>query len=112
MERSQRRPLGLSYLAILLLAFNIILPTQALYFYIDGAAGGKCFYEELPKDTLVVGEHCLPKNPQIKLSTSTTSLAPGIYILTPPPRPLHRLPTGSPNPSLHYQPRPQHPSNR
>ena len=27
---------------------------QALYFYIDGATQ-KCFFEELPKDTLVVG---------------------------------------------------------
>ena len=61
METSQRRPLGVSYLAILLLAFNIILPTQALYFYLDGASTPKCFYEELPKDTLVVGEHCLRK---------------------------------------------------
>jgi len=29
--------------------------TQALYFYIDGTTP-KCFYEELPKDTLVVGQ--------------------------------------------------------
>ncbi|KAI1821388.1 emp24/gp25L/p24 family/GOLD [Xylaria intraflava] len=29
---------------------------QALYFYIDGKAA-KCFYEELPKDTLVVGHY-------------------------------------------------------
>lgn len=29
---------------------------QALYFYIDGHAP-KCFYEELPKDTLVVGHY-------------------------------------------------------
>lgn len=27
---------------------------QALYFYIDGSSQ-KCFFEELPKDTLVVG---------------------------------------------------------
>jgi len=27
---------------------------QALYFYIDGPSQ-KCFFEELPKDTLVVG---------------------------------------------------------
>jgi hypothetical protein len=31
------------------------IPTQALYFYIDGPSQ-KCFFEELPKDTLVVGE--------------------------------------------------------
>lgn len=29
---------------------------QALYFYIDGSTM-KCFYEELPKDTLVVGHY-------------------------------------------------------
>ena len=72
METSQRRPLGLSYLAILLIAFNLILPTQALYFYLDGASTPKCFYEELPKDTLVVGEHCLHKIPT---SSSSQTLA-------------------------------------
>lgn len=29
---------------------------QALYFYIDGTTP-KCFFEELPKDTLVVGHY-------------------------------------------------------
>jgi hypothetical protein len=39
-----------------LLAFAaLLLPTQALYFYMDGPTQ-KCFFEELPKDTLVVGE--------------------------------------------------------
>jgi hypothetical protein len=33
----------------------LLLPTHALYFYIDGPSQ-KCFFEELPKDTLVVGE--------------------------------------------------------
>ncbi len=33
----------------------LILPAQALYFYIDGQHP-KCFFEELPKDTLVVGQ--------------------------------------------------------
>jgi hypothetical protein len=37
-----------------LLAAALALPTQALHFYLDGAVQ-KCFYEELPKDTLVVG---------------------------------------------------------
>lgn len=41
-------------LAILLLA-ALVLPSQALYFYIDGEVP-KCFFEELPKDTLVVGK--------------------------------------------------------
>lgn len=29
---------------------------QALYFYVDGTTP-KCFFEELPKDTLVVGHY-------------------------------------------------------
>jgi hypothetical protein len=37
-----------------LVAAALALPTQALHFYLDGAIQ-KCFYEELPKDTLVVG---------------------------------------------------------
>jgi len=32
---------------------------QALYFYIDGPTP-KCFFEELPKDTLVVGTSSCP----------------------------------------------------
>ncbi|KAK5133945.1 hypothetical protein LTR08_007065 [Meristemomyces frigidus] len=32
----------------------LVCQTQALYFYIDGPTQ-KCFFEELPKDTLVVG---------------------------------------------------------
>ncbi|EMC97657.1 hypothetical protein BAUCODRAFT_33380 [Baudoinia panamericana UAMH 10762] len=32
----------------------LLVQTQALYFYIDGPTQ-KCFFEELPKDTLVVG---------------------------------------------------------
>jgi p24 family protein alpha len=38
-----------------LLAFVALLsPTSALYFFLDGNTQ-RCFYEELPKDTLVVG---------------------------------------------------------
>lgn len=40
---------GLTALAALSSSAN------ALYFYLDGTAP-KCFYEELPKDTLVVGQ--------------------------------------------------------
>lgn len=47
----------LSWASIALLASQ----AQALYFYIDGPSQ-KCFFEELPKDTLVVGmmgqTHC------------------------------------------------------
>lgn len=34
----------------------LLTPIQSLYFYID-VAGPKCFFEELPKDTLVVGHY-------------------------------------------------------
>jgi hypothetical protein len=38
-----------------LLALSALLvPVQSLYFYIEGTTP-KCFFEELPKDTLVVG---------------------------------------------------------
>lgn len=49
--------------------------TQALYFYIDGPSQ-KCFFEELPKDTLVVGmamdmnrAHRLPSRAQTDILT-------------------------------------------
>lgn len=34
----------------------LLVPVQSLYFYIDGSSP-KCFFEELPKDTLVVGKY-------------------------------------------------------
>jgi len=37
-------------------ALAATLPANALYFYMDGNAP-KCFFEELPKDTLVVGAY-------------------------------------------------------
>ena len=41
------------FVYLLLTAF--ILPSNALYFYINGNQP-KCFFEELPKDTMVVGK--------------------------------------------------------
>lgn len=38
----------------LFLAAVLAVPSQALHFFIDGA-NQKCFFEELPKDTMVVG---------------------------------------------------------
>ena len=67
MEASHRGPVSLFRSLLLVLALNFILPAKALYFYLDGAsASPKCFYEELPKDTLVVGEHPLLSNVQIR----------------------------------------------
>lgn len=44
-----------SLLSLLLLS-GLLIPVQSLYFYIEGTTP-KCFYEELPKDTLVVGHY-------------------------------------------------------
>ena len=56
MELSQRRAMGPLLVSLLLLTINVILPAHGLHFYLDGASSSpKCFYEELPKDTLVVG---------------------------------------------------------
>lgn len=41
------------------LAAVLAVPSQALHFFIDGAVQ-KCFFEELPKDTLVVGMRTTP----------------------------------------------------
>ncbi|KPI37345.1 uncharacterized protein AB675_10223 [Cyphellophora attinorum] len=45
-----------SLLAGLTALCTLTTSTQALYFYLDGTTP-KCFYEELPKDTLVVGSY-------------------------------------------------------
>lgn len=55
MEPSQARSVGLIRSLFVLCLFTFLAPTQALYFFLDGGTQ-KCFYEELPKDTLVVGE--------------------------------------------------------
>ncbi|KAG6002963.1 hypothetical protein E4U21_002491 [Claviceps maximensis] len=41
---------------LLLPILSLVSAAQALYFYVDGATP-KCFFEELPKDTLVVGHY-------------------------------------------------------
>lgn len=52
MIQSNSRGLLSAFTYLLLTIF--VLPTNALYFYMNGAQP-KCFFEELPKDTLVVG---------------------------------------------------------
>ncbi|ERF68652.1 hypothetical protein EPUS_09444 [Endocarpon pusillum Z07020] len=47
---------SLSWLRLVLLFALLLSPVRALYFYMDGTAQ-RCFYEELPKDTLVVGSY-------------------------------------------------------
>ena len=45
----------------LLSFFSLIFPTNALYFYMEGRQT-KCFFEDLPKDTLVAGTMRIPLN--------------------------------------------------
>ena len=52
MDRVTSWPSRLFFFSCLL---GLLLPANALYFYLDSTTP-KCFYEELPKDTLVVGE--------------------------------------------------------
>lgn len=53
--RYARIPSPRALLALYSILFALVLPAQCLYFYFDGTTP-KCFYEELPRDTLVVGE--------------------------------------------------------
>lgn len=54
MGSDSRWPGGLLQLFHILILLSLAIPTNALYFYIEGTTP-KCFYEELPKDTMVVG---------------------------------------------------------
>lgn len=56
----------------------ILAPVHALYFYIDGTSP-KCFFEELPKDTIVVGDYTAEEyNDQTRTWTKHDGL--NIYI--------------------------------
>ncbi|KAI9811478.1 MAG: emp24p/erv25p- protein [Pycnora praestabilis] len=55
MASSTSRMPRLSLLFTLISLVILVIPANALYFYIDGTSP-KCFFEELPKDTLVVGD--------------------------------------------------------
>lgn len=54
MAPSRSRPSWLQRTVLCLTVLTLAAPSQALYFYLEGTIP-KCFYEELPKDTLVVG---------------------------------------------------------
>lgn len=56
MAGSRLQPSWLSTFFALVTVFTFALPSQALYFYVNGKQR-KCFYEELPQDTLVVGDY-------------------------------------------------------
>ncbi|MCJ1470564.1 emp24p/erv25p- protein [Pseudocyphellaria aurata] len=76
MEPLQARPVGLMRSLLILCVFSFLAPTQALYFFVEGGTQ-KCFYEELPKDTLVVGNY---KAEQFESSTESFVPAPSLAI--------------------------------
>jgi hypothetical protein len=50
----QASPSWLTAALALFSFFSMLIPANALYFYVDGRQP-KCFFEDLPKDTLVAG---------------------------------------------------------
>ena len=66
--RSQQ-PHGLRLAWLLCLVGCLLIPVNGLYFYLDSTEP-KCFFEDLPKDTLVVGAQPL----SLLHSTSPDSL--------------------------------------
>ncbi|KAF2201999.1 hypothetical protein GQ43DRAFT_440108 [Delitschia confertaspora ATCC 74209] len=64
--------------ALPLVVAALAIPSQALHFFFDGATQ-KCFFEELPKDTLVVGHY---EAEQWDEATRTYQLRPeiGVFI--------------------------------
>lgn len=56
--------------------FSLILPSNAVYFYMDGRQT-KCFFEELPKDTLVVGNY---KTEVINTHSKTYFVDPSVLV--------------------------------
>lgn len=48
-------PSWLTATLTLLSLLSLLVPANALYFYMDGRQT-KCFFEDLPKDTLVAGK--------------------------------------------------------
>ena len=55
MAASRSSPSWLSFVFATLALLSFSVPANALYFYMDGRQT-KCFFEDLPKDTLVVGK--------------------------------------------------------
>jgi hypothetical protein len=77
----------------------LLVPVQSLYFYIDGTTP-KCFFEELPKDTLVVGHYTAEEyDDNRKLWSKHDGLNIFISVdVCPRPPPFHR---NAPFPSSH-----------
>lgn len=70
-------PSSSSWLSFLFAAFAVLsfsVPANALYFYMDGRQT-KCFFEDLPKDTLVVGTSRLPLSWSYEINFLYSSLA-------------------------------------
>ena len=120
MEISHSRPLSLLQSMLLFLVLGLVVPTRALYFYLEGTTP-KCFYEELPKDTLVVGEQdlscrfsqrliAIPSRPFVSGMMCKKTARKRLIPLSS--RPLHRRAIHHPNRHLHPILRPRHDHHR
>ncbi|KAA6410318.1 MAG: ERP1 precursor [Lasallia pustulata] len=78
MERAYRQPSRLLQPLLLSIILALVVPADALYFYMEGTTP-KCFYEELPKDTLVVG-HYKAEHFDTAMNTFTSHPDIGIFI--------------------------------
>lgn len=75
----------------------LLVPVKSLYFYIDGTSP-KCFFEELPKDTLVVGHYTAEEyNDQTKMWAKHDGLNVFISVDVCPPSSKRCLPLGRDN---------------
>ncbi|PLN75477.1 emp24/gp25L/p24 family/GOLD-domain-containing protein [Aspergillus taichungensis] len=77
MARSSSSASWLSSLVALCVILCLSVPTNALYFYMDGGHS-KCFLEELPKDTLVAGKY---STEVINTKTNTYGVDAGLKVL-------------------------------
>ncbi|KAL8964715.1 MAG: hypothetical protein Q9183_004259 [Haloplaca sp. 2 TL-2023] len=78
METRSRGPPGPMILINSLLLFVFAIPINGLYFYMEGSTP-KCFYEELPKDTMVVGHY---KAEKFDSSSNSFTTPPDLGIWT------------------------------
>ena len=79
--------------SLALAAATLLVPVHSLYFYIEGTTP-KCFFERLPKDTLVVGQYSaeefsLDQNAYVKNDNLNIFISVEVRLRSPsyPPQP-------------------------
>jgi hypothetical protein len=88
-ETKESIPVKMRSILPLLSLSALLAPVQSLYFYIDGTTP-KCFFEELPKDTLVVGHYTAEEYDESRKQWSThdgLNIYISVDVCLPPPHP-------------------------